>query len=398
MSVASHIARIESARNRIRNKFIELGLATSTDGIDALADASETIENRGAISANVKEGETYTIPKGFHNGSGTVSGIAGGGNYSLQSKRVTPTKKQLAITSDDGYYGLSDVVVEPIPDAYQDVTSVTAVAANVLTGKVFVDKTGAVVPGAMPNNNNIGAMLSVNQDSFAIPEGYHSGSGRVRVAYGQRTVMPMTTEQTVVGTNGDFLSEVTVRPIPANFKDTTDVTAEAAHVLIGSQTYVLDYSEDPDNPKCVLVEGTMPNNGEKSATLHLSKTFYDIPYGFHEGGRVEIYPVDKTVTPTKSAQDVVAGTAKVLGTVKVLPIPDAYQDVTSVDVLETEVLVGKKFVDAKGAVKTGTMSDNGDVSGTIDGLTVLSFAIPAGYTTGGTVSLTNDIELALAAI
>ena len=44
------------------------------------------------------------------------------------------------------------------------------------------------------------------------------------------------------------------------------------------------------------------------------------------------------------------------------------------------------------------MPNNGSTSKTIDGLTVTSVSIPAGYTTGGTVSLTGDIETALAAI
>lgn len=41
---------------------------------------------------------------------------------------------------------------------------------------------------------------------------------------------------------------------------------------------------------------------------------------------------------------------------------------------------------------------SGEVSATIDGLSVTSVAIAAGYTSGGTVSLTNAIETALAAI
>ena len=44
------------------------------------------------------------------------------------------------------------------------------------------------------------------------------------------------------------------------------------------------------------------------------------------------------------------------------------------------------------------IQDNGTVNASIDGLTVTSYSIPAGYTSGGTVSLTNDIEQALAAI
>lgn len=69
-------------------------MAGNTDNLDKLADAIDGIKDNGAVSASVAEGATYTIPKGYHNGSGTVSGVAGGGNYSLQSKTVTPTKSQ----------------------------------------------------------------------------------------------------------------------------------------------------------------------------------------------------------------------------------------------------------------------------------------------------------------
>ena len=44
------------------------------------------------------------------------------------------------------------------------------------------------------------------------------------------------------------------------------------------------------------------------------------------------------------------------------------------------------------------MPDNGSATATMDGLTTTSVTIPAGYTSGGTVSLTADIEEALAAI
>ena len=83
---------------------------------------------------------------------------------------------------------------------------------------------------------------------------------------------------------------------------------------------------------------------------------------------------------------------------KVAAIPAAYQDVTGVTAAAGDVLAGKKFVDAKGALVTGSVANNGAIAGSIDGLTQTSYAVPAGYTSGGTVSLTNDIEEALAAI
>lgn len=176
MSIATEIGRIQTDRNTIRAKLVELGMAQNSDTLDQLATAIEGIDNRGAVSATVQEGDTYTIPKGYHNGSGTVSGVAGGGNYSLQSKTATPTKKQQNITPDSGYYGLSDVTVAAIPESYQDVSSVTATAGDVLTGKVFVNASGQTVTGSMPNNGAMSKTIDgLTTTSATIPAGYTSG-------------------------------------------------------------------------------------------------------------------------------------------------------------------------------------------------------------------------------
>ena len=290
MSIALELSRIQTDRNTIRAKLVELGMATGTANLDALATAIDGIINQGAVSVTVKEGETYTIPKGYHNGSGTVSGVAGGGNYNLQSKTATPTKKQQNVTPDAGYYGLSDVTVAPIPDAYQDVSSTTAAAGDVLTGKVYVLADGTVTTGTMPNNGTVSKTLDATTITYTIPKGYHSGTGTVTITLETKTVTPTKSAQDITPTSGKVLSKVTVNPIPDNYIDTTDADATAANILVDKTAYV--------------------------------------------------------------------------GGVKV----------------------------------TGTMANNGNTSGTIDGLTTTSAAIPAGYTSGGTVSLTNDIETALAAI
>lgn len=257
MSVATEIARIQTDRNTIRNKLIDFGLAESTSNLDALATAVDGIINCGAVSAQVQEGDTYTIPKGYHNGAGTVSGVSGGGNYTLQSKTVTPTKKQQAITPDSGYYGLSDVTVGAIPEAYQDVSSVTAAAGDVLTGKIIVAADGTVTTGTMANNGAVSKTLTVEDPSYTVPKGYHAGTGTVSISMETKTVTPTTAQQTVNPTEGKVLSAVTVNAIPAQYVDTSDATATAAQILDGATAYAAGK----------LVEGAMPNNGAASKAL-----------------------------------------------------------------------------------------------------------------------------------
>lgn len=279
MSTSNEIARLQTARNNIRAKLIELGLATSTSKLDALADAVGSIEDRGAVSATVQEGSTYTIPKGYHNGSGTVSGVAGGGSYNLQSKTIIPTKKQQNVTPDSGYYGLSDVTVSPIPEAYQDTSSVTAAAENVLTGKVFVTSDGTVTTGTMPNNSPESKVLDTKTTSYSIPKGYHNGTGKVSITTETKTATPTKSTQTIEPTTGKVLSKVTVNPIPAAYITTDDATAVAGDILDGKTAYV----------DGVKVEGSMANNGSVSATIDgLTVTSYTVPAGYTSGGSVSL--------------------------------------------------------------------------------------------------------------
>ena len=389
MSIATEITRIQTDRNTIRNKLIDFGLAESTSNLDALATAVDGIVNCGAVSAQVQEGDTYTIPKGYHNGAGTVSGVAGGGNYNLQSKSVTPTKQQQSITPDAGYYGLSDVTVGAIPAAYQDVSSTTAAAGDVLTGKVFVTSTGAVTTGTMANNGAASKVLTAADPSYTVPKGYHSGAGTVSINPETKTVTPTTSQQTVSPTSGKVLSSVTVNAIPEQYVDTSDATATAAQILDGATAYV-----DGE-----LVEGTMPNNGAVTETLDTTTTSYTVPAGYHSGtGKVSVSLETKSATPTKSPQTISPSAGKLLSSVSVAAIPDAYQDVTGVTAVAADVLTGKVIVSATGEKITGSMVNNGTISGTIDGLTATSYSVPAGYTSGGSVSLTSAIEEALAAI
>lgn len=280
MGIQEEILRIQAARDTLRNKAVELKISSGTEKIDELAEDYDAIVNQGSLTAKVKEGETYTIPKGYHDGTGTVSGVAGGGNYNLQSKQITPTKKPQQVTPDEGYYGMSDVTVQAIPAQYQDVSSVTAIAEDVLATKIIVDKEGSQIAGSMLNNGAVSKSLDTTTTSYVVPKGYHNGEGSVSVTLEEKSAVPTEEEQEIVPTPGKVISKVTVSAIPGNYIKTDDANAEASQILSGSTAYVAGSK----------VTGTMVDNGAVSGTIDgLTGTSYTIPAGYHNGsGKVDL--------------------------------------------------------------------------------------------------------------
>lgn len=79
---------------------------------------------------------------------------------------------------------------------------------------------------------------------------------------------------------------------------------------------------------------------------------------------------------------------------KVNALPEAGTDLPALDNegLANDLLIGKQLIDNEGNVVTGTMTNNGAVNKTMDGINTKSITVPMGYTSGGTISLDNTID------
>ncbi len=151
---------------------------------------------------------------------------------------------------------------------------------------------------------------------------------------------------------------------------------------------------------CVRAVEGITDHGAVSATLSVSEPSYNVPEGYHDGGgTIGIVLEEKSVTPGTSSQQITPSTGKVLSKVTVAAIPSNLADVSGVTATASDVLATKIIVNASGEQVAGTMPNNGAVSGTINGMVTSSYTIPEGYHNGsGTVTLTGEIEAALAAI
>lgn len=104
-----------------------------------------TMTNNGGVTGTIStKAGTYTVPQGYHDGSGSVgissteqakiiagnikagvqilgvTGSYGGETISAQAKSATPSWSQQNIQPDTGYDYLSGVTVAAIPIAYSD--------------------------------------------------------------------------------------------------------------------------------------------------------------------------------------------------------------------------------------------------------------------------------------
>ena len=190
-----------------------------------------------------------------------------------------------------------------------------------------------------------------------------------------------TTNDTYTAPTGTAYSSVTVN-IPSDINnqnktatptgDTQTITPDTGYSGLGTVTVY------PIPSQYIVPTGTLEivANGTKDVTSYASVDV-NIPS--------DINNQEKTVTPTKASQEITPDTGySGLGKVTVNPIPASYITTSDADAVAANILLNKTAY-VNGSKITGIMANNGATGGTIttQGGT---YTIPAGYTSGGTVT------------
>ncbi len=105
-----------------------------------------------------------------------------------------------------------------------------AVAGDVLDGKIFSNDEDTGIEGTMPNRGTVSTEISAKATEVTIAQGYHSGSGKVKIA---------TAEQDKIIT-GNIKAGITVLGVAgkSSVVDTADANAVAGDLLSGKTGYV----------------------------------------------------------------------------------------------------------------------------------------------------------------
>ena len=197
-----------------------------------------------------------------------------------------------------------------------------------------------------------------------------------KVVYGQAILLDLTSDTVAAahldsGYTAHDASGATITGTSTKDADTSDGTASVADILSGKTAYAGG----------AKLTGTMANRGAVNGTISAKAESYTVAEGYHNGsGSVSIDATEQDKIIPENIKD----------GINILGVTGSYSgsgaDTSDATASPSDILSDKTAYVSSGKV-TGTMANNGAVSGTIATASG-SYTVPAGYHNGsGSVSI-----------
>lgn len=264
------------------------------------AKVTGTMTNQGSKSATLDAGGSYTIPAGYHDGTGKVTaktlaaqtdgtataanildgytayvdGLKVTGTMANQGSKSTTLGAGGSYTIPKGYHdGTGKISVQSLATM---TASGDATAAQILSGKkAYVD--GSLITGTMTNRGAVAGSISTSGGSYTIPAGYHNGSGKVTgptlaALVGTNVTLDaasrMLSGYTAYGKNGTkYTGSIPSKGAATITPGTSNKTIAAGYYLSGTQTIKGDANLKAANIKAGVsifgVSGTLQSTDNK---------------------------------------------------------------------------------------------------------------------------------------
>jgi hypothetical protein len=358
---------------------------------------------KGSVSNHVMNiTPSVTNVTGYITG-GTKNGTA----VSVSASELVSGTKSISANGtgiDVTNYASVDVAVPSsgiTPTGNLDITSsgVTNVTnyATVTVPNATIDDSGVIWDFKTENNQRVCDIKA----GFVFNGGYIDG---LVETYGETlnavpkntTVTPSTSSQTIGGANYMMEGAVTVEAMPTGTAGTPTATKGAVSnhsiSVTPSVTNTSGYiTGSTKTGTAVTVTASELASGNKSINSNgtnidvvgYSTVSVSVPTGSTINNRPSV-----SVTPSTTSQTIGFDSSTYTGLSEVVvgAIPSQYKNTSDADAVATNLLYGKIAYNSSGKI-TGSMPNNGATGGTIS-TQGGTYTIPAGYTSGGTVTAT----------
>ena len=226
-----------------------------------------TMPSIDSESIELQSGESYTIPEGYHDGTGVIttrgisdqtpgdavaSNILNGKIAWVNGRSITGTMPDISSDSIELLAGESYTIPEGHHDGTGKIiaatlasqTSATAVSGDIVSGKTaWVN--GEKITGNITKITASTEILPLN-GTYVIPRGYHAGTGKItqniEILEGQTVASAF--EPQIIQTAGKFMSgDITVTGINAlNYKRTIEAVKDSRNIEISN--YQMDVTNN----------------------------------------------------------------------------------------------------------------------------------------------------------